>query len=128
MGDWKVWVAVWLGSGLGGLFRHALTETVTRLTEGGFPAGTLVVNVAGSAAIGAVAAAVAGGGWSPVGRHAAMTGLLGGFTTFSTFSVQTMALLQQGRWNAALANMVLSVGLSLAGCWAGYAASQHLIR
>lgn len=123
-----MWVAVWLGSGLGGVFRHALTETVTRLSEVGFPVGTLIVNVAGSAAIGAVAAAVSAGSWTPVGRHAAMTGLLGGFTTFSTFSVQTMALLQQGRWGAALANMVLSVGLSLAGCWAGYLGSLQLLR
>ncbi len=117
------------GSACGGLIRHLLTEATTRITGAGFPWGTVLVNVSGSVAIGAIAALMAGGAgdsWSPGLRHATVTGLLGGFTTFSTFSVQTLSLVQQGQAGAAAANVVLSVGLGLAGCWAGFSAVASL--
>ena len=128
---WLVWAAIAAGSAFGGVSRHLLTELVTRAAGAGFPWGTIVVNIAGSIAIGVVAALVSLGGpgtWTPVTRHATMTGLLGGFTTFSTFSMQTLALLQQGQLAAAAGNVLLSVLLGLAGCWAGYAGVVALAR
>jgi len=116
---------------MGGVARHLLTEAVVRLAGPGFPLGTILVNVLGSLAIG-VLTALAGtaipGAWPPVWRHAAITGVLGGFTTFSTFSVQTLVLLQQGQVVAAIANVALSVALGLAACWAGFAMVAALGR
>jgi len=128
---WIVWATIAAGSAFGGVARHLLTESVTRLAGVGFPWGTVVVNIAGSIAIGVIAALAnlgVPGTWAPVTRHATMTGLLGGFTTFSTFSMQTLALLQQGQLAAAAGNVLLSVLLSLAGCWAGYAGVVALAR
>ena len=122
---WATWAAIAMGSAAGGVLRQLMTEAVTRLAGGSFPWGTLAVNVSGSAAMGACAAlsmAAIPGEWSPVTRHATMTGLLGGFTTFSTFSVQTMTLLHQGYWLAAGANALASVCLSVLSCGVGYAA------
>lgn len=128
---WTVLGAVAIGSAAGGVARHLLTEAVVRLAGPGFPWGTVVVNVSGSLAIGvltAVAGMAAPSSWPEVWRHAAVTGVLGGFTTFSTFSVQTLALLQQGQGFAAGANVVLSVGLGVAACWAGFAAAAAMGR
>lgn len=124
------WVAIAVGSAAGGLLRHAMTEAVSRLAGAGFPWGTLSVNLLGSLVIGVCTALSASGlaTWTPVARHATMTGVLGGFTTFSTFSVQTMALLQQGRWVAAGANALASVVLGVVACAAGYSATSSLIR
>jgi fluoride exporter len=122
--NWMILAAVALGSAMGGVARHLLTESVVRLIGPGFPWGTILVNVSGSLAIGvltAVAGSAMAGAWPPVWRHAAITGVLGGFTTFSTFSVQTLVLLQQGQVLAAAANVTLSVALGIAACWAGFA-------
>ena len=128
-GTWMIWAAIALGSGIGGVLRHAVAEHVLRF-GGSVPVGTLVVNVIGSMAIGGCMAASASlpGGWSPLARHTAMTGLLGGFTTFSTFSAQTLELLQQGHWQAAAANVLTSVVLGVLGCSAGYAAATAAFR
>lgn len=126
-----VWLAIAAGSAAGGVARHALTETITRTAGTAWPWGTWVVNVSGSAVIGALAAMVAAGwpgSWSATARHAAMTGVLGGFTTFSAFSAQTLALLQQGHWTAATAYAVLSVGMGVASCWLMFAAVQAALR
>jgi fluoride exporter len=129
--SWTVWAAIAAGSGLGGVARHFLTEAVGRAAGTGFPWGTVLVNASGSVAIGALAGMIntaSPSAWSPLARHAMMTGVLGGFTTFSTFSIQTVDLLQQGQFAAATTNVVLSVLLGLAGCWAGFAAVLALSR
>lgn len=128
---WVVWVAIAAGSALGGVLRHLLTEAVTRAAGPGVPWGTVLVNVSGSIAIGALTAMLSAGApalWPPLTRHALMTGVLGGFTTFSTFSMQTIVLLQQGQLAAAAGNVVASVVLGLAGCWAGYSAVLAMSR
>lgn len=130
MDSW-VWVAIAVGSAAGGVARHWLTELVTAAAGPSFPWGTLLVNVTGSAAIGGLSAmAVAGwpGAWSLTARHALMTGLLGGFTTFSTFSLQTLALLQQGQWTAAAGYTVLSVAVGVGSCVAAFVSVQALVR
>ncbi len=128
---WLAWLAIAVGSATGGVLRHLLTEAVTRLTGAGFPWGTLTVNLLGSFVLGAlvgISTASGPGAWHPVARHATMTGLLGGFTTFSTFSVQTLALLQQGQWLAASANALASVVFGVVACGAGYSAVLTLLR
>jgi CrcB protein len=120
-----VWAVIALGSAAGGVLRHLLTEAVTRLAGAGFPWGTILVNASGSLAMGAMAALAVGTGtlpWPPLLRHAAMTGVLGGFTTFSAFSLQTVILASQGQWAAAGLNVVLSVAVCLVCCWVGYSA------
>lgn len=105
---------------MGALARHAASLAVASAFGGRFPLGTLIVNVTGSLAM----------GWlftfssermhlAPEVRLLLMTGLLGAFTTFSTFSVETLALLQAGRWLAGAANIVFSVALCLGAAWAG---------
>lgn len=126
-----VWVAIAVGSAVGGVARHALTEAVGRIAGTGWPWGTWVVNVTGSAAIGALTAMAAAGwpvAWSAAARQAAITGVLGGFTTFSAFSVQTLALLQQGQWLAAAAYAGTSVAVGVASCWLAFAAVLAAVR
>jgi len=129
--EWSVWLAIALGSAMGGVARQSLTEAVTLLAGSGFPWGTWLVNVLGSGAIGAVAAATANGwpaAWSATGRHAVMTGVLGGFTTFSTFSMQVVGLCQQGHWAEAGAYAGTSLLVSVVACWGAFAAVQALGR
>ncbi|ODU55647.1 MAG: camphor resistance protein CrcB [Acetobacteraceae bacterium SCN 69-10] len=115
------WVAI--GSSLGGMGRSWVATAMARLTGPQFPWGTILINIVGSFVIGLVAAATA-----PGGRFAApqelrlfvMVGVCGGFTTFSSFSLQTLELLRDGRPGEALGNIVLSVGLCVAGVAVGY--------
>lgn len=84
-------------------------------------------NVLGSFAIGVVMAAIIlPQGEQGVWRYGVAIGLLGGFTTFSTFSIQTVSLLMDGRWMPAMANVVLSVGLCLAACAMGVLLGRSL--
>ncbi|MFN3076883.1 MAG: fluoride efflux transporter CrcB [Alphaproteobacteria bacterium] len=118
------WVA--LGSALGGVGRYWLTGVVARGVGGTFPWGTILINVSGSFVIGLFAALTGPGGrWSVPGdgRVFVMIGLCGGFTTFSSFSLQTLTLVREGDWVGAAGNIGLSVVLCLAavalGHWAG---------
>lgn len=116
-------LAVAFGSAVGGVLRFWLTAFVARVVPTHLPLGTLLVNVTGSFAIGALAAAFLDrghAGATTVWPALLMTGLLGGFTTFSAFSLQTLVLAQQGRWVDASANVVLSVFLCLAAVWLGW--------
>ena len=119
-----VWLVIALGSAVGGVLRQLVTEGVTRLAGSSFPWGTVLVNTTGSLIMGAVAALAtvsASAPWSATTRHAVMTGLLGGFTTFSAFSMQTVSLAMQGEWPVAALNVAVSLAVCLFGCWAGYA-------
>lgn len=107
------------GSALGGLARYWLAILVGWALGPSFPWGTLLINVVGSLVIGVAGAA------TEAREHAAfraflMVGICGGFTTFSSFSLQTLELLQAGRAPAALAYAGLSVGLCLVSVWAGW--------
>ena len=122
-----LWIA--LGGALGSVARAWLGLAVARLAGGAFPWGTILINVLGSFAIGAFAALTATTGTVTGGRFAApfdtrafvMVGLCGGFTTFSSFSLQTLELAREGRPGWALANVGLSVALCLLAVAAGYA-------
>ena len=113
-----LWIA--LGSALGGVGRHAVTEAiVARLDPEGLPWWTILVNVTGSFVIGYVAAISPA---NPEFRLFLMTGVLGGYTTFSAFSLQTLDLAQRGDWTGAALNVALSVGLCLAAVYLGFRA------
>ena len=119
------YVLIAVGGAGGSLLRYVLQGWVQRLAGGGFPAGTLVVNVVGCFVLGLLAAAFTG----PVlireeYRIGLTIGVLGGFTTFSTFGLETFNLTNDGQFRLALANVVLSVGLGFAAVWAGYRLSE----
>jgi CrcB protein len=116
-----VWVL--LGGALGTGARYWLSGVVARLFGETFPWGTLLVNVSGSLIIGFFATLTGPDGRMFVGTNArqfVMIGLCGGYTTFSSFSLQTLNLMQDGEWLGAGANIVLSVVLCLLAVWAGH--------
>ena len=124
-----LWVAI--GSALGGMARYWCSGFAARLIGEWFPWGTLIVNVLGSFVIGAFAALSASEGpflIRPEIRIFVMVGLCGGYTTFSSFSLQTFALWREGEWLWAGANSALSFILCLLAVWLGHVAVASLIR
>ncbi len=121
----KTYLAVMLGGALGTGFRMALVTFVGTRFGATFPLGTLVVNVVGSAIIGFVAALTEGGA-APLARQFVIVGVLGGFTTFSSFSLQTLNLFQDGQWLHAALNVAGSVLLCLVAVWLGHLAASAL--
>jgi CrcB protein len=112
-----------LGGALGSALRWGVTEWAARVTLGLFPWGTLAVNAAGSLAIGAVATlAETRGLGSPETRLLLVTGILGGFTTFSALSWETLTLTRQGAWGTAAGYALGSLVLGWAAAAAGRAA------
>ncbi|HEY1133694.1 MAG TPA: CrcB family protein [Nocardioides sp.] len=109
-----------VAGGLGSALRYLVDTTVRRHLPG-YPLGTLAVNVTGSFLLGFVAALAAAGTLGPVVAPVLGAGLLGGYTTFSTASVEAVVLLEERRWRAAAAHtggmLVLGVLAALAG-WA----------
>ena len=113
-----------LGAGIGGALRHGVNLGCARYGGVAFPWGTLTVNVAGSFIMGALAAWLAlraGEGWSQPLRLFLATGILGGFTTFSAFSLDAVLMWEQGEAGLAAAYAAASVVLSIAGLVAGLA-------
>lgn len=122
-----LWVA--LGAALGGVLRYWCYGAAVRLGAELFPWGTLFVNVAGSAVIGFFATMTGVDGRllaSPETRIFVMAGFCGGFTTFSTFSLETLKLVQDRQWMAASMNVAGSVVLCLAGVWLGHVLAVRL--
>ena len=122
-----LWVA--LGGALGSVARFWMTNVVAALTGPRFPWGTIIINILGSFVIGLVAYLTTPVGKVPVPgdvRAFVLAGICGGYTTFSSFSLQTLELARAGHWLEAGGNVVLSVVLSLAAVWAGYAVGSAL--
>ena len=114
-------IAVALGGLLGSLARFWLAGVVQRVHGSDFPFGTLAVNVLGSFVIGLVMAlALERGVVGPTARLFLTVGFCGGFTTMSTFSYETFALLRDGQAAFAFGNMAASLGGSLLAVWLGY--------
>ena len=101
------WLAVAMGGSVGALGRAGIAATLT--TAGGFPWQTFAANTIGSLAIGVVWAALVKAEAPPLWSAFLITGVLGGFTTFSTFSLETVQLFEQGPWQTALGYVALSV-------------------
>ena len=122
-------VIVFVGAGIGGAVRHGVNLLAVRLGFAAFPVATLAVNVVGSFLIGIVAGYFAqrsspSQGWTLF----LTTGVLGGFTTFSAFSLDAVSLYQRGRIEAAAAYVLASVVLSIAAVFAGLAFARVLAK
>jgi CrcB protein len=118
-----MYVYVALGSALGGMARYGVALLVARLLGSGFPWGTILINVVGSFIISFFGTLTLAGGPLPATmglRVFVMVGICGGFTTFSSFSLQTLELAQDDAWVAAFANVALSLVLCLAAVAAGH--------
>ena len=125
------YLLVAIGGALGSIARYWMTGAVASLTGPDFPWGTILINILGSFVIGLFAALVGIGGRFDASielRAFVMAGLCGGFTTFSAFSLQTFALIRDGRWLGAIANAGVSVGLCVAAVLLGYAVAGALGR
>lgn len=122
-------LGIFVGGGLGTLARWGASGLVARYWGETFPFGTLVVNVSGSFAIGLfVALTGPEGRWlaPPSFRQFFTLGVCGGYTTFSSFSLQTLNLAREGEWLKAGANSVLSLVLCLIAVWLGHVLGMAL--
>ena len=127
------YLAVGLGSALGGMGRFWIAGFIGQRYGDAFPWGTILVNITGSFAIGVLAAFTGADGrlhpkLSPLAGQFFMVGICGGYTTFSSFSLQTLKLIQAGSVSQAGANVVLSVVACLVAVWIGYLIGQAFNR
>ncbi len=123
-----IWIAIAGGGALGALARHLVNELVQRRAEAApFSYGIFFVNVTGCLAVGLFAGALASGRIeaSPAVRSFIVVGLLGGYTTFSSFSLDTLVLLQGGQSTAAAVNAFGQVALGILAVWAGFAVAAR---
>jgi CrcB protein len=117
-----------IGSAFGGVTRYLIGGAVQRLLDMTFPIGTLFVNVSGSFLLGAILRyALETPGLTPEIRSLLTIGFCGGYTTFSTFSYETVALLKDGEWARAGFYAAASVLLSIAATFAGLAMAREAI-
>ena len=120
-------LVVFAGGGVGAAVRYWMTGVIYRSTGTGFPYGTVIVNCLGSVLIGLLMGvfeerfAV-----QPALRLFLTVGILGGFTTFSTFSYETVMLFREGSYLLAWGNILLSLAACVVGCWAGYVTGKLL--
>jgi fluoride exporter len=113
---------VFLGAGIGGALRHGVNVGAARFFGYGFPLGTFIVNVSGSLAMGLLAGYFAyRTGISQHMRLFITTGILGGFTTFSAFSLDSALLIERGQYGQAATYVVASVAASIAAVFVGLA-------
>lgn len=119
--------AIAAGGALGALMRYWVSSGVYQLTGRGFPWGTLVVNILGSLLMGVLYV------WlmervsqSVEWRAFLLIGLLGAFTTFSTFSIETLSLIEQGQHVRALGNALASVVLCVGAAWLGVVLARQV--
>ncbi len=113
-------LAVMAGGGLGAGLRYGVNNAAARLLGVNFPYGILAINILGSLAMGLLVGLFAAREpVSPLLKTFLTTGILGGFTTFSAFSLDAVTLFERGATGAAVLYVVLSVVLSVFGCWAG---------
>ena len=115
------------GGATGALMRYWMSNGIYALLGRGFPYGTLTVNIVGSLIMGFLYVfMIERMDVSAEWRAALMIGLLGAFTTFSTFSIETLNLLESGEQLKAALNVILSVTLCLLGCWLGMIVGRNV--
>jgi CrcB protein len=126
----QAYLLVFFGAGLGGCLRHTINLLAARAWGTGFPWGTFIINVSGSLAMGLIAGFLAFRSelvGSAQFRLFLLTGILGGYTTFSAFSLDAATLFERGETGLMLAYLGGSVGLALAGVFGGLAIMRALI-
>lgn len=122
------WFWVCFGSAVGGGARYLLSGWASNALGSSFPYGTLAVNVIGSFLLGGLmVAGVETALMPPIVGLALTTGVMGGFTTYSTFSYETMQYLQDGAWGIATVNVLVTVVICLGACFLGWAAGRALV-
>ena len=125
----QTYLWIMLGSALGGGARYWCSGVVARLFGETFPWGTLLINILGSLVIGFFNTITGPDGRllvATTARQFVMIGLCGGYTTFSSFSLQTLNMARDGEWLRAGGNIVLSVVLCLVAVWIGHVAAASL--
>jgi len=121
------YVLVFIGGGLGSSLRHTINIFCSRCFGTGFPYGTFIINITGSTVMGLIAGYLAfKGEASQPWRLFLMTGVLGGYTTFSAFSLDAALLYERGEIGLALFYVLGSVAFSVMGLFAGLALVRHL--
>lgn len=120
MSNWQTYLYVALGGGIGASCRFAVYQIMYQWLGKGFPFGTLAVNVIGSFFLGLVYALIENGQLEILPwRTLIAIGFLGAFTTFSTFSLDSLLLLQQGDYAKGVLNILLNLGCCLTAAWLG---------
>ncbi|MGD9486202.1 fluoride efflux transporter CrcB [Streptomyces sp. TRM70308] len=120
------WLLVALGAAVGAPLRYLADRAVQARHDSVFPWGTFIVNAVGCLLLGVVAGAVRGGALGPSADALLGTGLCGALTTYSTFSYESLRLVERGRAPAALANTGGTLAAGLAALYAGFAAARGL--
>ncbi|BBB96785.1 camphor resistance protein CrcB [Bradyrhizobium elkanii USDA 61] len=127
VGNAASYLLVFFGGGLGATLRQLINVTCARCIGTAFPYGTFIINITGSTVMGLIAGYLAfRGDASQPWRLFLMTGILGGYTTFSAFSLDTALLYERGELGLAVLYVAGSVALSIAGLFAGLAIVRHL--
>lgn len=119
---------IFIGAGCGGLFRYWLSSGIYSLVGRQFPYGTLFVNVSGCFLMGLLFVLTVerfDGSGSQL-RALLLIGLLGGYTTFSSFSIETVNLFESGNWLSALMNILLSTIICIIATWLGVIGGRNL--
>ena len=122
-----IYLLIALGGAAGSLLRYLVGGAVQRMSDSGFPVGTLVVNVSGCFIIGVLVRQFLNMQLSPELRALLIVGFCGGFTTFSTFSAETLGLIEGGEYGRAAGYVVLSVALCLAATLTGMTTMRLIV-
>lgn len=119
---------IFLGSGLGGLSRYGISNSIYWFLGRQFPYGTLLVNASGSFLMGLLYILILErfDGIAPQLRAVLLIGFLGGYTTFSSFSIETFNLIESGAWVSAILNILLNVILCISLTWLGVFGGRQL--
>ena len=121
-------ILIALGGAAGSVLRYLVAGWMQKLFDTQFPVGTLTVNVTGCLCIGVLAAIFAGPHLLREEYKLALTiGVLGGFTTFSTFGLETFKFINEGQWGRAALNVLLSNGVCLIAVWLGYRITERIV-
>ena len=119
---------IFLGAGLGGVFRYWVANATYFFSGRQFPYGTLVVNVTGCFLMGLLFTIISDrfDNMAPQLRSLLLIGVLGGYTTFSTLSIETLSLFENGEWFHAGLNLLLSILLCMLAVWVGVLGGRQL--